>query len=292
MKIGIFDSGIGGVTVLHEAMKRLPNEEYIFYADLDHVPYGVKTPEEVTHFVDNIVDDLIGRGVDAIVIACNTATSVAAEYVRIKYDIPIIGMEPAVKPAVEAAEAVETKEDGSNREPKRVLVMATPITIRENKLQKLLKKVDKNHIVDLLPMPGLVRFAESGVFDGPEVDEYLTEQLAVFDKSKYAEVVLGCTHFNYFMSAIRKAFADSNNGAAVRDIDLVDGNEGTVKHLAEVLGLEESKGVSTETTKKISDNDEAGEMIYNVSYVESGRDVTDEETLAKYARLHARLDSE
>ena len=273
MKIGIFDSGIGGVTVLHEAMKRLPNEEYIFYADVDHVPYGVKTPDEVIGFVDNIVADLVGRGVDAIVIACNTATSVAAEYVRIKYDVPIIGMEPAVKPAVEASNS-------------RVLVMATPITIRENKLQNLLKKVDKNHIVDLLPMPGLVRFAEAGVFEGPEVDEYLMEQMAVLDMSKYDEVVLGCTHFNYFKSAIRKAFSTvTSSESTVREVGLVDGNEGTVKHLAEVLGLQE-------VTAKSSKDDEAGEMIYNVIYVESGRDVTDQESLAKYARLHTRLDEQ
>ena len=259
MKIGIFDSGIGGVTVLHEAMKRLPNEEYIFYADLDHVPYGVKTPEEVIGFVDNIVADLVGRGVDAIVIACNTATSVAAEYVRIKYDIPIIGMEPAVKPAVEASNS-------------RVLVMATPITIRENKLQNLLKKVDKDHIVDLLPMPGLVRLAEAGLFEGPEVDEYLTEQMAVINKDDYDQVVLGCTHFTYFKSAISKFFGGK--------VGLVDGNRGTVKHLAELLGLELFYG------------DLSHDMIYNVTYVESGRNVTAEAALAKYAGLHARLDLE
>ena len=196
MKIGIFDSGIGGISVLHEAYHRLPNEEYIFYADVDHVPYGIKSSEEIKGFVDEIVGKLYGMGVDAIVIACNTATAVGAAYVREKYDIPIIGMEPAVKPAIEVAE----------RTSGRVLVMATPVTIRENKLHDLLVRLDTDHKVDLLPMPGLVRMAESEIFEGADVDDYIEEQLAVFDKEKYSEVVLGCTHFNYFKPAISKAF--------------------------------------------------------------------------------------
>ena len=148
MKIGIFDSGIGGVSVLNEAFHRLPDQDYIFYADVDHVPYGIKSSEQIIEYTDSITAFLIEQGVDAILIACNTATAVAADYLRSKYPVPIIGMEPAVKPAVE-----EAKEG-------RVLVMATPVTIRENKLHTLLERVDTQHRVDLLPMPGLVRFAE------------------------------------------------------------------------------------------------------------------------------------
>lgn len=255
MRIGIFDSGIGGISVLHEAIRRLPDEEYLFYADTDHVPYGIKTPEEVIEYVDEVVRYLIAQEVDAVLIACNTATSVAASYVRDRYAIPIIGMEPAVKPAVEAARV----------KGGRVLVMATPITIRENKLKQLLEKVDKEHIVDLLPMPGFVRMAESEVFGGPEVDEYIEEQLAVLDKSVYTEVVLGCTHFNYFIPAIKRAFGG---------IETIDGNEGTVRHLAEVLGL------------TLDENGREGA----VTYIESGRLVTDEEALARYTRLHDRLE--
>jgi glutamate racemase len=96
MKIGIFDSGIGGHSVLYEALSRMPQEEYIFYADTDHVPYGMKSSEEIKGYADAIVSDLIDRGSEAVVIACNTATAVAAETVRKKYVIPIIGMEPAV----------------------------------------------------------------------------------------------------------------------------------------------------------------------------------------------------
>lgn len=257
MKIGILDSGIGGVSVLHEALRRLPDEEYIFYADVDHVPYGLKKPEEIRGYVDHIVKTLISMDVSAIVIACNTATAVAADYVRGKYNIPIIGMEPAVKPAVKMAEGSEG----------RVLVMATPVTIRENKLHNLILKVDKAHKVDLLPMPDFVKYAERGIFDAPEVDDYIAEQLKDYDSSVYTEVVLGCTHFNYFKPAIKKAFRP--------DTIIMDGNEGTVNHLAEVLGLEK-------TIDKVK--------YEGVIYLESGRIVPEEIVQTKYDTLHKRLE--
>ena len=260
MKIGIYDSGIGGISVLHEALLRLPEEEYVFYADIDHVPYGLKTSQEIKGYVESVTDELISMNVDAIVIACNTATAVAAEHVRAKYTIPIIGMEPAVKPALEVA-----KKDNS-----RVLVMATPVTISENKLHNLLVKVDTNHSVDLLPMPGLVRFAESMIFDGSEVDGYLEEQLAVFDKDNYSEVVLGCTHFNYFKPAILKAFD--------RGVQLIDGNRGTVRHLAKVLGLDYKNEIND---VNISDE--------NVNYYLSGRPAS-EADLARFKAYHKRLE--
>ena len=264
MKIGIFDSGIGGVSVLNEAYHYIPEAEYIFYADVDHVPYGIRTPEEITGYVDEIVDNLIGRGSDVIVIACNTATSVAASFVRSKYELPIIGIEPAVKPAVETA--MKTKE--------RVLVMATPVTIRENKLKTLLSRVDKTHVVDLLPMPGLVRFAEAEKFDDPEVDAYIEEQLAVYNKSVYSEVVLGCTHFNYFKPAIAEAF-----GSTGKEVELVDGNEGTVRHLAELLQID------AEFDPDIDIEDFSNRTIY----LQSGREAGEADR-QKYIRLHRRLE--
>ena len=258
MKVGIFDSGIGGLSVVSEALHKLDGVDYIFYADVDHVPYGLKTPEEITGYVEEIVKTFVDMGVDAIVIACNTATSVAAKRVRSMYDIPIIGMEPAVKPAVKLAE-----KDG-----KRFLVMATPVTIRENKLRSLLERVDKNKIVDLLPMPGLVRFAEAGVFSGKEVDEYIEEQLGVLDRSVYGAVVLGCTHFNYFKGAIGKAFGD---------VSLVDGNEGTVNQLAKLLGI-----------KKLAEGEKTKAGL---TFVESGR-VLDDRSNSRYIDLLKYLGNE
>ena len=101
MKIGFFDSGIGGLTVLSEALKRLPHHDYLYYADTLHAPYGPKPKEEVRGYIFEAIEFLVRKGADIIVIACNTATSIAVNDLREKYQIPIIGMEPAVKPAIE-----------------------------------------------------------------------------------------------------------------------------------------------------------------------------------------------
>lgn len=269
MKIGIFDSGFGGLSVLHEAYHRLGQVEYIFYADLDHVPYGLKTAEEIREYARNITSFLVDKGAEAIVIACNTATAVAVNTLRSEFDLPILGMEPAVKPAVEETSS-----------KKRILVIATPVTIREKKLSHLLERVDEDHRVDLLAMPHLVTFAENEIFEGPEVDEYIHEQFASFDLSKYQALVLGCTHFNYFKPAYRKAFG--------KDILLIDGNVGTIRHLADVCGLDyNEKGndpVSFSDTEK---------MLHDIEtqYFVSGKPITEKNLLNHVMRMHNRLEA-
>ncbi len=254
LKIGIFDSGIGGLTVLHQALQTLPEEDYIYYADVDHVPYGTKSREEIIGYVDKAVEFLIGKGVKAIVIACNTATSAAAEYVRGKYTLPILGMEPAVKPAV-------ARSNG-----KRVMVIATPVTVREEKLRSLIEQVDDDHRIDLLALPGLVSFAEAGQFEGPEVERYLREELAPYRLQDYAALILGCTHFNYFKDSYRRIFPE--------EVAFIDGNAGTVNHLKRILEerelLEKNHGL--------------------VEYYKSGRPVCREEELKRLAGFHERLE--
>ena len=127
--IGVFDSGIGGLTVLKKIVEILPDEKYIYYADTDNVPYGTKPKEEVKEYINQAVNFLISKNVKAIVIACNTATSIAVKELRENYTLPIIGIEPAAKPAVE------------NRGEKRVLIMATPTTIKEEKLKFFIRKI-------------------------------------------------------------------------------------------------------------------------------------------------------
>jgi len=144
--IAFFDSGIGGVTVLHEALRLMPDEDYIYYADTLNAPYGIREKHEVKKLVYDAVDFIVRKDVKAVVIACNTATSAAVEDLRRLYSIPIIGMEPAVKPAVEK----------NGREHKRVIVTATPLTLKEEKLLNLIDRIDNEHIVDLLPLPDLV----------------------------------------------------------------------------------------------------------------------------------------
>jgi glutamate racemase len=256
MQIGFFDSGVGGVSVLYDALKMLPREDYIYYADTLNVPYGPKQKEEVRKYVFDAIEFIVQQGVKAIVIACNTATSVAIEDLRAKYCIPIIGMEPAVKLAV------EKKANAS----KRILVTATALTLKEEKLQNLIAKLDNEHIVDSLPLPGLVEFAEKLEFNEQIVLPYLQEQLHKFDLSKYETIVLGCTHFTFFKDMFREILSPA--------IDIIDGNLGTAKNLIRIL------------TERNALNEGSG----NIVFYNSGFKVEDEATLNTYRILLKKLD--
>ena len=254
MKIGFFDSGIGGLSVLHQARKRFPRAEYIYYADRTHVPYGEKSREAIVAFVDDIIAFLLAQGVQAVVIACNTATSAAVGRMREKYAIPIIGMEPAVK------KALDCQDTG------RVLAAATPITVSGEKMHGLLEKVDKKHLVDLIALPELVRFAERGEFRSPAVSDYLRGELRRFRLESYTSFVLGCTHFNYFKDTLREILPTQ--------IRLVDGIEGVINHLAACVDLSGACG------------GQPGPSVY----YDSGRLLSEPEQLRPIEACMARLD--
>ena len=249
MKIGIFDSGIGGLSVLHTALSLLPNEQFIYYADESHVPYGEKTKEEIIGYVDEIIQFMINHEAKAIVIACNTATSAAVALMRKKYTLPIIGMEPAVKKAIDLYGH------------QKILVCATPITVKGEKMMKLVEKVDKEHLVDLVALPGLVHFAEKQQFDGEEVLSYLKDSLSYFDLDGYESLVLGCTHFNYFKDSFQKLMPD---------VHFLDGNVGTVNQLM--------KNIEPETNKQ------------TVDFYYSGKAVDDQRELQRIKKYMLRLD--
>ena len=213
--IGVFDSGIGGLTVLKKIIEVLPNEEYIYYADKVNAPYGTKPKEEVKKYINEAVDFLLSKNVKAIVIACNTATSIAINDLRNKYSIPIIGIEPAAKPAVE------------NKGKKRVLIMATPTTIKEEKLKNLLEKLNAKEYVDLIDMPKLVEFAEKGDFESNQVKKYIEEKLKQYNLNEYSELVLGCTHFPFFKKALSTIFP--------RETQIIDGSLGVANRLKNIL---------------------------------------------------------
>jgi len=215
MKIGFFDSGIGGVTVLYEALKVLPREDYVYYADTLHNPYGIRPKEEIRELVLEAVDFIVKQKIKALVVACNTATSVAIEDLRKIYRFPVIGMEPAVKPAVE------------NHKNKRVLVFATELTLKEKKFKNLLLRFDLRNIVDYIPLQELVRFAERFEFNREVILPYLQEKLSTFNIDDYGTVVLGCTHFQFFKDLFRQVLPS--------DIDIIDGNKGTVENLKRKL---------------------------------------------------------
>ncbi len=173
--IGVFDSGIGGVTVLKEVVKVLPQENYIYYSDSKNNPYGDKTNEEILEICDNIVQFLIKKGCKAIVIACNTASSRAAKYLRGKYpEIPFIAIEPAYKMV----------HDYSYDQP--TLVMATKGTIESEKFNLLYHKYD-NHKTELLSCVGLADIIKAG--DKEELKKYLQKTLGPY-KGKIKNVVL------------------------------------------------------------------------------------------------------
>lgn len=218
MKIAFFDSGIGGLNVLREAVLLMPDEKYIYYADSRNAPYGIRPKEEVMSLTFEAVERIADQGIKALVVACNTATSIAIDTLREHFDFPIIGMEPAVKTAVE------------KHKDKKVLVLATPLTLRENKFHSLLRRLDSEDKVDILPLMGLVEFAESFIFSDDRITAYLEESFSGVDLDLYSSIVLGCTHFSFFKEQIYEITKNR--------LEIYDGNTGTAKRLANILGAE------------------------------------------------------
>ena len=216
MKVGIFDSGMGGLSVLHRALQIMPDIDFIYYADKDHVPYGEKTEEQVKGFVEEIIDFMLRKQVDAIVIACNTATSAAAKHLREKYpDYPIIGLEPALKPAA------------LSMEYPTVLAMATPLTLKEEKFNNLMAQFEDEAEFIKLPAPELVKFIESGDLDSKEEIAYLEEILSPYTDGKVDAVVLGCTHFPFARRTIQRILGE--------DVLVFDGGLGAARQCRRVL---------------------------------------------------------
>ncbi|MBR2566484.1 MAG: glutamate racemase [Paenibacillus sp.] len=226
-KIAFYDSGIGGLTVLHRALQQFPDESYIYYADTSHVPYGTKSVDEVRRYIFACVEAIIRERVDAIVIACNTATSLAVHDLRSMYEIPIIGMEPAVKPAVEM-----NRDNG-----KRVLVFATALTLSQTKYNELVSRVDDEHRVDSLALPELVEWCEQLQFDSSSIAAYFRSKLSNLDLEQYGTVVMGCTHYPFYSSILRTVLPDH--------VQIVDGSAGTVSQLKRRLGLQTQSQVGS-----------------------------------------------
>lgn len=226
MNIAFFDSGIGGLTVLREAMQRMPNESYIYFADTDNVPYGLKTHEQITQYVFEAVNFLTAFDLKALVLACNTATSVVVRELRSQFDFPIIGMEPAVKPATELSS-------------KKVLVCATERTLKEEKLDFLIYNLKATDRVEKCSLQSLVTYAENFDFNNPQIIEYLNTKFQKIDWAEFDAIVLGCTHFLYFKNIFSKILPDH--------VKILDGNAGTINRLVSLIDhdstLEKNKEV-------------------------------------------------
>ena len=211
--IGVFDSGFGGVSVLAAATQVLPQEDFIFFGDNLHAPYGDRTPQEVLRYTHESIDTLVSLGCKAIVIACNTATSAAGATLRAELSLPIIGMEPALKPAA------LLPQDG------RVIVMATAMTLALEKFHNLMQLYGQDALP--VPCPGLVELVEMGETNGPRIQARLEALLAPCLNEPVKAVVLGCTHYIF----LRRALTDF----LPKGVALVDGNLGTVRQLQKQL---------------------------------------------------------
>ncbi len=214
--IGVFDSGLGGLSVLKAILTELPNEKYVYFGDSANAPYGTKDREEITALTENNIKMFINMGAKAVVLACNTATGVAAKTLRKKYKkLPIIGVEPAIKPA-----ALENK-------GKKVLIMATPATIKGEQFVELTKRFEDMAKLKALPCPGLMEFVERGEFSGENLSEYLKSKIEPELDEELSAVVLGCTHYPFIKDEIEKV--------AGTGIKIYDGSFGTAKQLRRVL---------------------------------------------------------
>ncbi|MBQ6373385.1 MAG: glutamate racemase [Clostridia bacterium] len=216
--IGFFDSGLGGISVLHEARRIMPNENYLFFGDNINTPYGTKSLEEIRALSERGIQRLLDRDVKAIVIACNTVTSAYAQILRASHpELPIIGMEPALKPAHYA------------RHGGKVIVLATAATLRLEKFRRLMDKYGD----EAIPVvgEGLVELVEAGLSHSAEADARIEALLSPYRSMQVDAVVLGCTHYPYLRHQIQAVFPDA---------ELFDGRSGTVQRLKsqlEVYGL-------------------------------------------------------
>lgn len=213
--IAFFDSGIGGISVMQQAMQALPEASFVYFADSAHVPYGPKPKATVKGFVLDAVAQMEARyPIDALVVACNTATSIAIEDLRSVYRFPIIGMEPAVKPAL-------------HRDGQKVLVTATALTLQEQKFSDLVSRLQAQERIEALALPELVLFCEQLEFRPQVINTYLQEKTQGYRLADFGAVVLGCTHFPYYRRVFQGFFGEK--------VAVVDGNEGTVNRLLQLL---------------------------------------------------------
>ncbi len=238
--VGVFDSGLGGISVLKEILRELPDEDCVFYGDSKNAPYGVRSDEEVWELTEHVFLQLLKKNVKAVVIACNTATSVAVRKLRAQYpSIPVIGMEPAIKPAVQA-------NPGG-----RVVVMATPVTLRRPKFVSLMKKYEEHAEIVPLECPEIVRYVEEGRIHDEALRIYIQDRFDTIGSRPADAVVLGCTHFPFAADLIREV--------AGPRAELFDGSEGTARELRHRM---EDAGLLAETgrTRRVEIMNSAGEL--------------------------------
>lgn len=232
MPIGIFDSGVGGVSVLRELVRLMPDENYIYLGDSKNAPYGTKSHEEIFHHAQSCARYLADKPVKALVVACNTATSVCIEALREEYPhMNVVGIEPALKPAMEENDRPVTA------------VMATPLTLKEDKFRRLFKEYESKGTVIPLPCPGLMELVEKGLGDSRECYDYLKR---LFENIEPPDaIVLGCTHYPFVKENLRRLLPD---------VKIYDGGEGTAKQVKRLLLLDKLLNTSGKKGSVVFEN--------------------------------------
>ncbi len=210
--IGVFDSGVGGITVLRELLRVMPNENYIYLGDSLHAPYGTKPLELVRKLSFANAETLLDQGAKGLVVACNTATSAAVRLMRSTYPtLPIVGIEPALKPAA------------LQKNHPHVLVMATPMTVTQGKFLALMDRFKDQATIDPLACPGLMEFIEAGDLESQQLREFLQELLAPYLDGDLDSVVLGCTHYPFVKGVIQQIVGEN--------VTIFDGGAGTAREM-------------------------------------------------------------
>lgn len=217
--IGVFDSGVGGISVLREVQRLLPRERLIYYADSGHCPYGGKPREEIIARACAITEFLLGQGAKLIVVACNTATIAAVEHLRATYPVPFVGMEPAVKPAV-----AQTRSGV-------VGVLATGAALAGEKFHNLVAQHAQGIRMITQPCPGLVECVERGDLNGDEPRRLLTQYTAPLIKAGADTMVLGCTHYPFLRPLITEIVGPA--------VTLLDTGEAVARQTRRVLEREQ-----------------------------------------------------
>jgi glutamate racemase len=201
-QIGVFDSGLGGLSVLREIVRQLPSQDVLYFADSAHVPYGQRSLEQILLFSTSIISFLIGQGAAVIVVACNTASAAALYHLRAQFNLPIVGMEPALKPAAERTHS------------QHVGVIATEATFQGELFARLVERFARDAVVHTRACPGLVERVEAGLVDDPETEAMLRRYLDPMLAEGIDSLVLGCTHYPLLRPAIERVA-----GPAVEVID-------------------------------------------------------------------------
>lgn len=223
--IAVFDSGAGGLSVLSECVKLMPDRHFLYFADTLNAPYGDYSEDKICSLVLESARKISKFDVQALVVACNTATSAAIKQLRLDFDFGIIGIEPAIKTAKEQTNG-------------KILLLATSATLRQQKLRDLIIRVfgDNPDRITTLALPKLVSHIENNLsdLDTPQLSKYLSDELKQF--KEYSAVVLGCTHY----SLIKHRISEALNG-----IKIIDGNYGVARALFEYVSKNQAAGNSS-----------------------------------------------